>query len=105
MRTEILEQVGCRVANVGSGEEALEYYQKAEGVGLIILELGMPGMGGHKCLQKLLALNPDLKVLVASGYSPDAQLKDTLASSADGYLPKPFKLSNFLKTVRNVLDG
>ncbi len=72
---------------------------------MIILDLGMPGMGGHKCLQKLLALNPDLKVLVASGYSPDAQLKDTADFGAAGYIPKPFKMVELLKTGREVLDG
>ncbi len=103
---QLLEGVGYRVMNAASGEEALESYQGVQGqVDMVILDLGMPGMGGNKCLKELLALDPHLKVLIASGYSAEGNIKDLLRKGAAGYIVKPFKRVDLLNTVRTVLDG
>lgn len=103
---ELLQDVGYRVTTRSSGEEALQYYQAAQDqVDLVILDLGMPGMGGHKCLRRLLALNPDIKVLIASGYSANGKVKDTLGQGAADFIAKPFRRSDLLQSVRSVLDA
>jgi len=102
---EILEGVGYNVVSAVSGEEALELFREAAGrVDLVVLDLGMPGMGGHKCLRELLLIDPALKVLIASGYSSEGSVKDTLQDGAVGYLAKPFKRNDLLLRVRNALD-
>jgi two-component system cell cycle sensor histidine kinase/response regulator CckA len=102
---QLLEGMGYKVINAASGEEALERYKSADGnLDMVILDLGMPGMGGHRCLKELLALDPNLKVLIASGYSADGNIKDLLDEGAAGYIPKPFKRADLLRTVRAVLD-
>ena len=59
-----------------TGEEALEVYQdKHEAIDMVVTDIGMPGMGGHKCLQELLKLNPQTKVIIVSGYSVNGQAK------------------------------
>ena len=65
----------------------------------------MPGMGGHKCLDKLLKLNPDIKVIIASGYAADAKIEKTLNSGAAGFIGKPYQLRDMLEKVREVLDA
>jgi two-component system cell cycle sensor histidine kinase/response regulator CckA len=103
---EILEGVGYQAMNAASGEEAIECLDKArENIDLVILDLGMPGMGGQRCLEELLAKAPDLKVLIASGYLADNKLKDSILSGAAGYIAKPFKRMDLLTTVRSVLDS
>lgn len=104
--SEVLEGAGYKVILAASGEEALEVYERdGDEVDLVILDLGMPGMGGHKCIKELLALDSGLKVLIASGYSATGKVADTLQQGAAGYIAKPFRRIDLLYTVRQVLDG
>ena len=103
--TEMLEHYGYNVFSAHSGEEALNVYNRqGDEIDLVILDLGMPGMGGHKCLKELLNLDPDLKVIIASGYSPDGEMKEVLASGASSFVAKPYQMTDLLKAVRQTLD-
>ncbi len=100
-----LERFGYRVATAGSGEEALEIYrQEAVGIDLVILDVNMPGMGGYKCLQALLQIDPHVKIIMASGYSPDHCERDLLALGAHAFIAKPYQLGALLVTVRATID-
>lgn len=97
--------VGYRVHLAGSGEEALEIYRQHPGkIDLVILDLGMVGMGGHKCLEEILAINSQAKVIIASGYTTDDQGGRTLSAGAAAFVGKPFKMSELQETVRSLLD-
>jgi PAS domain S-box-containing protein len=101
----ILARAGYTVITAQGGEEALELYRReADSVDLVVMDLGMPGMGGYKCLQQMLAIKPQTKVLIASGYSAQAQVKDSLRAGATGYVSKPFRKETLLASVRKVLD-
>jgi len=101
---EILSRYGYQVLTASSGEEALDVYSRQEVIDLVILDVSMPGMGGAKCLTELLKINPGARVIISSGYSLDGPLQDILSSGASGFVAKPFSISNFLITVRQVLD-
>jgi two-component system cell cycle sensor histidine kinase/response regulator CckA len=93
------------VLKVSDGEDALKIYQeKKEKIDLVILDLIMPGMGGKKCLEGLLQINPDVKVVVASGYSPEGTVKSFLEGGAKHFISKPFNMKEMLQVVREVLD-
>ena len=97
---------GYQVLTAASGEEALDIYrQKAGSLDLVVLDLSMPGMGGEQTLGEILAIHPQAKVIIASGYLQDSQARGALESRASGYVAKPFKRVEFLATVRQVLDG
>ncbi len=101
----ILTRHGYKTLLAQSGEEALEIYSKPDGgIDLVVLDVNMPGMGGHNCLPALLKINPEAKVIISSGYSQKIQLKETLLSGAAGFIPKPYKQTEMLKTIREVLD-
>ncbi|MGE5799650.1 MAG: response regulator [Syntrophaceae bacterium] len=101
-----LEQFGYTVLMARSGEEALEIYSRqGNRIDLVILDLGMPGMGGEKCLQDLLRMNPSVKVLIASGYAATQTVQGILEAGATGFMAKPYRLEDMLKKVREVLDG
>jgi PAS domain S-box-containing protein len=102
---------GYDVVDVDSGEAALEHYQRALSANehalrfdAVILDLGMPGMGGRRCLAELMALDPKAKVIVASGYSLAAQAKGVTEEGAKSYLNKPYKLFELTDALRKVLD-
>jgi two-component system, cell cycle sensor histidine kinase and response regulator CckA len=106
LAAEILESKGYVVIKAGSGEEALEVLKRGgEKVELVILDLGMPGMGGVKCLEILVNSHQGLKVLIASGYSPESVIGDLLKLGASGYIAKPFRRRDLLHTVREILDN
>jgi PAS domain S-box-containing protein len=103
---QILTQFGYKVITAVSGETALEIYRKeAERIDLVILDLIMPGMGGSKCLEKLLKINPQAKVLIATGFLPDEATMKSVEAEAEGFIHKPYDMRQILKAVREVLDG
>lgn len=103
---QALMKFGYTALTASSGEETLEIYpEKSNEIDIIVMDIGMPGMGGHKCLQELQKINPAVKVVIASGYAIDDRVKKSLDSGAAGYLGKPYQLTDLLNTVRAVLDG
>jgi DNA-binding NtrC family response regulator len=64
----------------------------------------MPQMGGKQCFDRLLNLDPNVKVIIASGYSANEQTRAALASSAKGFVNKPYDIRQVLEVVRSVLD-
>ena len=102
---DILTRFGYTVFIAPDGESALEIYsQNKEEINLIILDIIMPGMGGRHCLEKLLKMNPRLKVIIASGYSINGPTKEVIEAGAKGFISKPYDMRGMLKTVRKILD-
>lgn len=100
---EYLEGHGYRVITVDTGEKAIEAYQaERDNIGVAVLDIGMPGMGGKRCTEELLKFSPDLKIIIASGYAPGAFWKE--ASQTVSFMPKPYRLRNLLLKIRKVLD-
>ena len=71
----------------------------------MILDLIMPEMGGDKCLEEILAIDPDAKIVISSGAVVEGKKKEILEPGARGFVSKPFRLMDMLKTVREVLDS
>lgn len=104
--TRMLIMGGYHVITAKNGMDALDIYmEKQQDIALIVLDLLMPEMGGKRCLEELLKFDPDIKVLMASGYLDQNSDQVSLAKGAKGFIPKPFELSHLLEMVRNTLDG
>ncbi len=102
---EMIEMGGYKVIAASSGEEALKTYAAHRGeVSLVILDLIMPGMGGKRCLEELLKIDPALKVLFASGYSSNGLTVDETGTGARGFVNKPYDAKDILAAIRKVLD-
>ncbi|MCA1905462.1 MAG: response regulator [Desulfarculus sp.] len=100
----VLSQAGYRVRAVTSGEEALELYRSLAGeVALVILDLGMPGMGGQRCLEAILDQDPRQPVIVASGYSVSPALGELLKRPNLRFIQKPYRFSELLHLMRTIL--
>jgi PAS domain S-box-containing protein len=101
----ILSKYGYKVLTASSGEEALKVYGGGkERIGLVVLDLIMPGMGGWKCLEGLRRIDPGAKVVIATGYAPEGRSKADFEGMATGYLNKPFDMREILREVRKALD-
>ena len=96
---------GYRVETAGSGEEALDIYTRhKDEIDLVILDLIMPGGGGKKCLQDLRQVNPNVKVLMTSGYSSSRQTDELTLAGASGFIHKPYRPEDLLLNIRQILD-
>ena len=101
----ILSKHGYTVLQAVNGREALDLFKKERSeISLVILDLIMPEMGGKECLKEILKIDPQVKVLIASGYSADASVKETIQMGAKGFITKPFRMNELLRDVRRVLD-
>lgn len=100
-----LKEFGYKIITANSGEEALLIFnENHKSIDVVILDLGMPGMGGFKCMLEMKKTVPDSKIIVASGYSEVFQTEDLIKSGASGFIQKPFKLKSVLEKIREVLD-
>ncbi|MBW2104042.1 MAG: PAS domain S-box protein, partial [Deltaproteobacteria bacterium] len=104
---EMLGRFGYRVITAGSGEDAIHTVKRAVTgdkdtpfPDIVILDLSMPGMGGHACLERLLEMHPDMKIVIASGYSVNGAANNTLKAGAKGFISKPYRLEEMLRKVR-----
>ncbi len=101
----ILTKSGYPVLTASNGQEALRVYMKEKAViSLVIVDMIMPVMGGKECLYKLLKINPEVKVLIASGFVPDAETREAIETGAKGFVSKPFHVDKLLRAVREALD-
>ena len=66
--------------------------------------MGMPGMGGHKCLTELIRIDPEIKVIIASGYTSSDKITEALKGGAAGFIGKPYHLRDMLSKTRELLD-
>jgi PAS domain S-box-containing protein len=101
---QTLRRFGYGVQTAGSGEEALAAFGSGNGVDLVLLDLSMPGMGGRKCLEAILGINPAAKVLIASGYALGDHTPNPVETGAAGFISKPFQMDELLAKVRRILD-
>jgi PAS domain S-box-containing protein len=104
---EILKSMGYRVVTARSGREAIEIFDKAHYLtsvpDLIILDMIMPEMGGGETYDRLKEINPQVKVLLSSGYGIDGQATEILKRGCDGFIQKPFKISELSQSIKRVL--
>jgi PAS domain S-box-containing protein len=103
---EVLSDQGYQVLTAGGGESALRIFrERGHRVDLVLLDLGMPGMGGRECLKRLRQMAPGLRVIVASGYASNGAIDEVLNDGANRFLPKPYRLAQLLSVIRTVIDG
>jgi PAS domain S-box-containing protein len=104
--TEMLEALGYHVIHAHSGIEAIETIQKNEDVvDLVILDMIMPGLGGDVTFDRIKQFNPEVKVLLSSGYSIRGQASEILRRGCDGFIQKPFKIEQLSVKIREILDN
>lgn len=101
----VLSSAGYRVLAVGSGEEACELLKDRDAkVGLVLLDIEMPGMGGKQAFLVMRGLRPGLPVLIATGHGIEGAASEILQMGGSGFLGKPFRAKDLLVAVRRTID-
>jgi len=102
---ELLKTMGYKVFSARDGREALEVYKKnKDKTDIIILDMIMPNLSGGRVYDELKEINPDVKVLLSSGYSIDGQAADILQRGCNGFIQKPFSINELSGKLREILE-
>ena len=102
---DLLEYLGYRVYAAGSGQEAIAVYaEKRNEIALVILDMILPGMSGGETFDRLREIDPEIGVLLCSGYSIEGEAQQIMDRNCNGFIQKPFQLENLSRKVREVLD-
>lgn len=102
---KILENFGYRVVVACDGVEALAIYGELKGaIRLVLTDMMMPVMDGPATINRLLALDPALPIIAASGLDVSSTTAHAFHEEVKAVLSKPFTAEALLRTVREVLD-
>ncbi|HOO56760.1 MAG TPA: response regulator [bacterium] len=100
-----LESAGYKVVVVESGKKAISLFRKRHmDFSLVLLDMIMPEMDGRDVFPVLKKIDPGIKIVLSSGYSINGKASDLIKEGVNGFVQKPFSISELCNTVRRVLD-
>ncbi len=98
---EMLESLGIPCITAENGKSGIEKFKAAQkDIAMVILDVEMPGLSGDKVFEVLREIDPNLKILITSGYAQNYLESKYFNSKLEHFLPKPFQL----KTLSNKLS-
>ena len=104
--TDTLTYAGLKVITANNGEQGIEIYKKSrEEIGLILLDLSMPVMGGEETLKHLLEINPGVRVILSSGYTEEEVAARFKGIQAIDFIQKPYQPNILLHKISDVIGG
>jgi PAS domain S-box-containing protein len=103
---KILASLGYTVLVASGGQAAVDMFiDQQDRIALVILDYVMPGMGGREVFEALKQIQPDVKVLLSSGYSSTDQVAALIAKGCRGFIQKPYDTVKVSRAIRTILDG
>ncbi|RJP93888.1 MAG: PAS domain S-box protein [Desulfobacteraceae bacterium] len=103
--TEILKMLGYTVLTANSGKTAEAIFKENKNeISLVILDMIMPEMSGSILYDQLKKTDPDVRVLLSSGYSMNEQATEIIKKGCNGFIQKPFDIAALSHKIRNIID-
>ncbi len=101
---EMIQALGYQVLVAKDGRSAIDTYRaKNSQIDLVILDLIMPGLGGGETFDQMKAINPDVKVLLSSGYSINGQASSIIKRGCQGFIQKPFGIQELSQKISKTI--
>jgi DNA-binding NtrC family response regulator len=102
--TDILELEGIAAVVAPDGRTGIDLYRQRQAeIGLILLDLSMPGLNGEETFRELRQTNAHAQVLLSSGYSRDEVAARFAGQNAVGFIQKPYDVEQLLREVKRYL--
>lgn len=102
---QMLEKLGYKVLTARGTKEAIKLLNENKNtIAMVILDMIMPDYSGLKTYGMLKEINPEIKVLLSSGYSIDGQATEILDKGCNGFIQKPFSIKELSQKIREVLE-
>jgi PAS domain S-box-containing protein len=103
---DLLEYLGYQIYTAGSGQEAIAVYaEKRNEIDLVILDMILPGMSGGETFDRLREIDPEIQVLLCSGYSIEGEAQQIMNRGCNGFIQKPFQQKSISQKIREILEG
>jgi two-component system NtrC family response regulator len=101
---EFLSEARYTVYTAESGEEALSLFSsKPQEIGMVITDMGLPGMSGDEVVAKIREINPATKSVAISGFGGEEMIQKVRRGAFVTFLPKPFEREALLKVVETLI--
>lgn len=103
---DTLAGLGYATLLAGDGESALlRYKEERTQIRLVVLDLGMPGLGGWECLKRLRTFDPNLPVVITTGYVGENLRDRARQEGAAELIAKPYLMESLALSIREILDA
>ncbi|MCK9418028.1 MAG: response regulator [Nitrospirae bacterium] len=107
---DVLKRLGYTVEFAGDGSRAVDLYQEAREAGkpfdAVIMDLTIPnGMGGNEAIERLLAIDPNVRAILSSGHLDHPIVEDYKKYGFCGMVRKPFRISDLGETLHAVIQN
>ncbi len=101
----VLDELGYSVLMADSGERAIELYgSHGDRIDVVILDMTMPGLDGAQTFERLRSLDPELPVIVSTGFARSNGAAALVEAGAVGVLHKPFRIRDLVAALQDALD-
>lgn len=101
---EMLLTLGYEVSVVEDGVEAIKFYEAyPERCNAIILDMVMPRMGARECIHELQRINPEVKIILSTGYERNEAVQELLNQGLVGFIQKPYQLNRLSEIVAEAM--
>lgn len=101
-----MKLLGYTVYTASSGDKAVGIFNdKSETIDVVVLDMIMPGLSGKETYRRLKQIDPQVRVLLASGYAMEGQAEEILKEGCTGFIQKPFQIEQLSLTIQEIMDA
>ncbi len=105
MLKDVLEYLGYDVLTARDGKEGLEVFKRHQSaIDLVILDMNMPVMDGKEMFRELKKLSPDVKALLATGFTLNGAVQTLMDEGVMGFIQKPFRIEEISKAINALMS-
>lgn len=103
---EFLELMGYTVFTASGGSEAVDIFRDKRGlIDLVVMDMIMPGINGSRLILMLKEINPEIRIILSSGYSMQGDVQKIMEHGCHGFIQKPFKMADLACIISRTLNS
>ena len=103
--TKMLQRLGYHVLEAIDGQRAIDIFEKEkDAIDLVLLDMRMPGMNGATVYDRLIGMQPDVKVILFSGFFENKNIRKILENENVDLIQKPVRLKQMSQKLENMLS-
>ena len=105
MAEDVLLAVGYSVLTAANGQEGVDLYRQHQArIKAVLLDMAMPVMSGREAFIEMQKINPEVKVLLASGFRKDNRVDEIIRLGVKDFLQKPYTITSLASAIKKVIE-
>ena len=102
----ILKSIGYKVLVAENGQKGVELFlENRDAVDLVLMDMIMPEMNGMECFREIRRVQPDIPVILSSGFTHEDDIRTLTEEGLNGFLQKPYTSLKLSRAIRKVLEA